>query len=102
MLVVQNRLVAPKEFAERVEHGFRNTSNMKELPGFVSFKLLKAEGEVEEGKLLFIAQTIWRDRASFEAWRSGDAFARAHSSPEGGSRSPLQSQVEIFEILVEN
>jgi heme-degrading monooxygenase HmoA len=102
MIVVQNRLIGPIALAQRVEQGFSHaTKNMKELPGFVDFKLLKAEGQpdgVGEGEVLYIAHTIWQDRKSFEAWRDGEAFSKAHSGRDGGS--PLKSTVEIFESVI--
>ncbi len=105
MLVVQNRLIAPTALAGRVEQGFTHaTTNMKELRGFVSFKLLRAEGQpegVNEGEVLYIAQTIWQDRESYEGWRDSDAFSRAHSGPNSGGGSPLRSSLEIFEAIVE-
>src|SRR5690349_1369490 len=105
MLVVQNRIIAPSAVAQRVEQGFsHSTSNMNNLRGFVSFKLLRAEGQpagVNEGEILYIAQTIWQDRESYEAWRDSDAFARAHSGPNSGGNSPLRSSLEIFEAIIE-
>jgi heme oxygenase (staphylobilin-producing) len=100
MIVVQNRLIAPVEMRERLEMGFKHASNMQGLAGFVSFKFLRAEGEIEPGKALYIAQTTWEDRASFEAWRSSDSFSRAHSGPESGGNSPLTAQVEVFEVAI--
>ncbi|MEI6042907.1 MAG: antibiotic biosynthesis monooxygenase [Chloroflexota bacterium] len=105
MIVVQNRLIGPAALAEHVEQGFAHASaNMKELPGFVDFKLLRAEGEVtglDEGEVLYVAHTLWRDRASYEAWRDGDAFAKAHSGRNSGSNSPLKSTLEVFESVLE-
>jgi heme-degrading monooxygenase HmoA len=100
MLIVQNRLVAPVEMRDRLEQGFKHAANMQGLPGFVSFRFLKAEGEIEPGKALYIAQTTWQDRASFEAWRNSDSFARAHAGPNASANSPLQSQVEVFEVAI--
>ena len=101
MLVVQNRLIAPVEMRDRLEQGFKHAANMQGMAGFISFKFLRAEGEVEEGKALYIAQTTWQDRPSFEAWRDSDAFAKAHSGPNSGANSPLQSKVEVFEVALD-
>lgn len=105
MLVVQNRLIAPTALGQRVEQGFSHANtNMKELPGFVSFKLIRAEGQpsgVAEGEVLYVAQTIWQDREAYEKWRDSDAFARAHSGPNAGGNSPLKSSLEVFEVVLE-
>ena len=103
MFVVQNRLIAPTVMGQRVEQGFAHANtNMHELPGFVSFKLLRAEGQptgVGEGEILYIAQTVWRDREAYEAWHNSDAFSRAHSGPN--ANSPLKATLEIFESVLE-
>ncbi|HEX2912373.1 MAG TPA: antibiotic biosynthesis monooxygenase [Chloroflexia bacterium] len=104
MIVVQNRIIAPAAFAERIEHGFGQQSNLQENPGFVSFKLLKATTSPDstENEVLYVAQTIWEDQASFEKWRSSDAFARAHGGTgSGGGQSPMRATLEIFEVKVE-
>lgn len=96
MIVVQNRITAPANMAERIEHGFGQHSNLKDQPGFVSFKLLKATQTtgLAEGEVLYVASTEWESMEAFEAWRSGDAFARAHS----GGAGPMQATLEIFDV----
>ncbi len=105
MIVVQNRLIAPAAFADRIEHGFGQQSNLSENPGFVSFQLLKATDALglAEGEVLYVAQTTWQTQADYETWRTGDAFARAHAGPGGGGGggSPLRSTLEQFEVKVE-
>ena len=97
MFVVMNRLTAPAEFAGRVEQGFaHSTATMKELTGFVNFRLLKLSAD-SPNQILYIAETTWQDQPSYEAWRSGDAFARAHGG--GGGNSPLTSVLETFEVV---
>ncbi len=102
MLIVQNRLVAPTSFGERIEQGFGQQSNLAENPGFVSFKLLKATEApgLSENEVLYIAQTTWQTRQDYETWHSSDAFSRAHAG-QGGGQSPLRATLEIFEISVE-
>ncbi|NWJ45807.1 MAG: antibiotic biosynthesis monooxygenase [Chloroflexi bacterium] len=100
MIVVQNRITCPVEVSGRVEQGFaHSTEGMKSNKGFVSFNLLKLENEVEAGKVLYVAMTFWEDRESFQTWREGDSFAKAHSSRASGEKSPLQSTVEVFEVV---
>ncbi|MEI7556281.1 antibiotic biosynthesis monooxygenase [Candidatus Chlorohelix sp.] len=100
MIVVQNRITCPAELSGRVEQGFAHTTtDMNSNKGFVSFNLLKLENEVEAGKILYVAMTFWEDRESFQTWRDGDSFAKAHSSRDAGGKSPLQSTVEVFEVV---
>lgn len=100
MIVVQNRITAPANLAERIEHGFSQHSNLNEQPGFVSFKLLKATqvSGLGEDEVLFVASTEWESMEAFEAWRTSDAFGRAHGGGQGG---PMRASLEIFEVTVE-
>jgi heme-degrading monooxygenase HmoA len=101
MIVVNNRITCPTEMRERLEQGFAHSaSSMGSNKGFVKFYLLKSENEVEEGRLLYIAQTVWEDKASFEAWRDSDAFTKAHSRSGSGEGSPLKAELEILEVVV--
>ena len=58
-------------------------SHLSEVPGFVEFHLLRGPdlGDVT----LDASHTIWKDRASFEAWTQSEAFRKAHASA-GGNR----------------
>lgn len=98
MVVVQNRITAPASMAERIEQGFGQHSNLKEQAGFVSFKLLKATqaSGLAQDEVLYIASTEWESMEAYETWRSGDAFAQAHS----GGQGPMRATLEIFEVKV--
>jgi heme oxygenase (staphylobilin-producing) len=100
MIVVQNRITAPAAAAERIEHGFSQNSNLKDQPGFVSFKLLKATqvSGLGQDEVLYVASTQWESMEAFETWRSSDAFGRAHGSGQGG---PMRATLEVFEVKVE-
>ena len=80
MHVVINRLDVPAEYASHLEEAFGPTSDMKDVPGFRSFKFLRKE---EGGEYLVL--TEWEDRPSFEAWTTSDAFSRAHSGSNPNS-----------------
>ena len=99
MVVIQNRITAPTAMAERIEHGFGQQGNLKEQPGFVSFKLLKATqtSGLGEGEVLYVASTEWETMEAYETWRNGDAFARAHG---GGGQGPMRAALEVFEVKV--
>ena len=100
MVVVQNRITAPAGLAERIEQGFSQPSNLKEQPGFVSFKLLKAAqvSGLGEGEVLYVASTEWESMEAFETWRTSDAFGKAHGGGQGG---PMRATLEVFEVKVE-
>ena len=93
MLVVHNRLSVPPDYAAHLEDAFlKRTSLLREVPGFISFELLKP---VETG--VYVVATHWESRAAFDQWVAGDAFQKAHSG--ANPKSPVRSEVEIFEIV---
>src|SRR5947209_211046 len=94
MFVAINRLQVPEEYGSHLEQAFqRNASGMSGVDGFVSFDLLRAEAGGE-----YLVLTRWQDRASFEAWREGDAFSRAHSGTN--PNSPVTSELGTYETII--
>jgi heme-degrading monooxygenase HmoA len=94
MFVAINRLKMPAEYGSHLEQAFqRNAGGMADVAGFVSFDLLRAE---EGGEYLVV--TRWNDRPSFEAWREGDAFQKAHG--DVNPNSPVKSELGTYEIVI--
>ena len=94
MFVAINRLKMPPEYGSHLEERFKgNAGGMSGVAGFVSFDLLRAE---EGGEYLVV--TRWDDKASFEAWREGDAFQRAHGNVN--PNSPVTSELGTYEIVL--
>jgi heme-degrading monooxygenase HmoA len=94
MYVAINRLTVPAEYGSHLEEAFgRNAGGMKDVAGFVAFDLMRAEGGGE-----YLVVTRWQDRPSFEAWREGDAFSKAHSNTN--PNSPVTSKLETYEIII--
>ena len=48
-----------------------------------------------EGEANYVSTTIWADRASFDGWRNGQQFGKAHgegkSAPQGSAKPPAAS-----------
>ena len=94
MFVAINRLRMPAEYGGHLEERFKSSAGgMDGVAGFVSFDLLRAE---EGGEYLVV--TRWEDRASFEAWRAGDAFSRAHGNVN--PNSPVTSELGTYETVI--
>ena len=93
MFVAINRLRVPSEYAARLEEGFSRAGGMDGVPGFISFDLLRAQSGDE-----YLVVTRWQDRGSFEAWREGDAFQRAHAS--SNPHSPVKSELQTFDVVL--
>jgi len=62
-------------------------SKLKECEGFVGFSLLRRDGQVKghgvapvnTDEPTYLSTTVWKDRKSFDSWRTGSAFIQAHS-----------------------
>jgi len=73
-------------------------SHLDKVPGFVEFHLLK--GPEAEDHTLYASHTVWKNRATFEAWTKSEAFRAAHH--KAGDNKPLylgHPQFEGFEII---
>ena len=58
--------VAPGRGAEFEDVWRRRDSRLREVPGFVSFRLLR--GPETDEDILYVSHTTWTSRAAFEAW----------------------------------
>jgi heme-degrading monooxygenase HmoA len=86
--VACNQFFVPSENAAAFEKRWADReSKLKECEGFVAFSMLrrdaggKGHGVVpmdEATEPTYMSATIWKDRASFEKWRKGNAFQKAH------------------------
>ena len=73
-------------------------STLKECDGFVAFSMLRRDGRAKghgvtpmvEGEANYVSTTIWKDRKSFDGWRQGQQFGKAHgegkSAPQGNTK----------------
>ncbi|MCY4076461.1 MAG: antibiotic biosynthesis monooxygenase [Acidobacteria bacterium] len=52
-------------------------SHLHEVPGFVSFRLLRSPAGEEY--TLFASHTIWRSQEAFVAWTQSEQFRKAHA-----------------------
>ena len=99
MFIATNRFrVMPTE-AERFEEMWKTRdSYLKEVPGFVTFHLLK--GPAKEDHILYSSFTLWESKEAFEGWTRSDQFRKAHAG--AGQTKPTTigpPQFEGFEVL---
>lgn len=101
MFIAMNRFQVKRGEEAAFEAVWRERdSQLKTVPGFVEFHLLK--GPEEEGHTLFASHTVWRDRAAFEGWTKSEAFRVAHKG--AGDRKGLylgHPKFEGFEAVLE-
>ena len=55
-------------------------SSLKDMPGFLSFHLLRGETDAEEGFTLFASHSIWASKDDFVSWTRSENFRQAHKS----------------------
>ncbi len=95
MYVVMNVLNVPEEAKTHMAQMFAGSrESMQGIPGCLEFQFLDAVGENKQ-----IVYTKWESEADFEAWRTSDAFARAHAH-DRTSRSPAAgSKIEQYRVV---
>jgi len=88
-----NQFFVPSENSPAFEQRWADReSKLKECEGFVSFSMLRRDGkakghgtvEMDASEPTYQSTTVWKDRASFEAWKGGAMFKAAH----GGEAPP--------------
>lgn len=110
--VACNQFFVPNENAVAFEQRWaQRESKLKECDGFVGFTMLRRDGKakghgtspVGEDEPSYVSTTIWKDRAAFDNWRSGNAFQQAHGQKKDSGKDatppkPLWSKppVPIF------
>ena len=83
-----------------VEHWRKRNSYLHEVPGFVSFNLLR--GDTDAQRTLFASHTVWDSEQAFVDWTRSEAFRKAHvqagQSPRDFFLGP--PQLELFEAVL--
>ena len=72
-----NALAVPPQAGEEIVERFSaRLDELSTVPGFEGFELLRPTGEAEQRWFVY---SRWADEKSYQAWRTGDAFARGHA-----------------------
>src|SRR6516162_7618281 len=97
MFIAMNRFKVIKGSEAAFENVWLSRdTHLDKVPGFIEFHLLK--GPMAEDHTLYASHTVWKNRATFEAWTKSEAFRAAHAS--AGGNKPLylgHPQFEGFE-----
>ena len=101
MFIAMNRFrIALGKEDDFVAHWRNRNSYLSEVPGFVSFNLLR--GDTNEERTLFASHTVWESEQAFADWTQSDAFRKAHmqagQSPRDFYLGP--PQLELFEAVL--
>ena len=96
MFVAMNNFkVAPGKEGDFETVWRERQSYLNGVPGFVQFALLKGDAEGE-----YVSHSTWRDRQSFIAWTSSEAFAAGHR--QGSLMGILEGppQLSTYEAVI--
>lgn len=94
MYLAMNRFrVMPGQEAAFEEVWTSRDSRLREVPGFVTFHLLR--GPSKDDHTLYASHTIWRSHADFEAWTKSEAFRASHRG--AGDHKPMYQGHPEFE-----
>ena len=89
MFVVMNRIPVKPEYADAFMERFQDRASLVDnMPGFVSFTLLKPISEEDP----FVVETWWESKAHYEGWTQSEEFKQGH--PRGAiARVTLSSAI---------
>jgi heme-degrading monooxygenase HmoA len=100
-----NQFFVPVTNAEAFEkHWADRESKLKECDGFVAFSMLRRDGSakghgtspVTSDEPSYVSTTVWKDRASFDSWRSGFAFDQTHGSVRLKETRKIRINIEVI------
>ena len=100
MFLAMNRF----RIAPGMEAGFEQVwrereSYLEEVPGFVSFALLK--GPADEEHTLYASHSVWESREAFDAWTESESFRKAHAQASAPKGTYLgHPNLELFEQVL--
>ena len=86
MFLAMNRFKVLSGSEAAFEEVWRNRrSRLDEMPGFVSFNLMR--GPEGDDHTLFASHTIWESEEAFRAWTTSEQFRESHRG--AGANKPL-------------
>ena len=100
MFIAMNRFQIAPGFEAGFETMWRERDSfLSDVPGFVSFALLK--GPQADDHTLYTSHTVWDSRAAFDAWTQSENFRRAHAQASAPKGTYLgRPNLELFEQVV--
>ncbi|WP_312040028.1 heme oxygenase [Macrococcoides bohemicum] len=88
MYIVTNRIKMKKGFAEKMAPMFTKGGDITDLKGFTKIETWSIQN-LEEYDELHV-NTWWETLEDFEAWKTSDAFKKAHA--QRGNKSDTEKQ----------
>jgi heme-degrading monooxygenase HmoA len=101
MYLAMNRFrIALGKEDDFVAHWRNRNSYLNEVPGFVSFHLLR--GVTDDSCTLFASHSVWESEAAFNDWTRSEAFRKAHAAAGHSPRDFYLGppQLELFQSVL--
>ena len=98
MFVVMNRIPVNLDHADAFEERFKDRAALVDnMPGFVSFNLLRPAGEGDP----YIVETYWESKGHFENWTNSEEFKQGHAQAGQLPREAFlgHPKLETFEVV---
>lgn len=101
MYIAMNRFIINPGYETAFENVWKNRdSQLDEVPGFKTFKLLKGPAKEEDGTTLYASHTIWNNQDDFVAWTKSEHFRKAHKNAGDNSAMYVgHPNFEGFEVV---
>ena len=97
MYCVINRVPVAPDYREAFEERFRHRAGqVEQQPGFVRMAVLRPESE----ETPYLVETLWRDRAAFQAWVQSEDFKQAHANPLPKEAYAGEGRMESFDLII--
>lgn len=81
MFIAMNRFKVQNGSESDFEAVWKNRdSSLKELPGFITFHLLRGAKNEAENYTLYSSHTTWQSEQHFLAWTKSEQFRNAHKN----------------------
>ncbi|MGD9299655.1 MAG: antibiotic biosynthesis monooxygenase [Thiohalocapsa sp.] len=97
MYVVTNRVPVAPDWHDQFEDRFRRRAGqVEQQPGFVRMEVMRPQTEDTP----YVVQTVWEDRAAFDAWVKSEDFKAAHANPLPKDAFAGEGRLEAFEVII--
>jgi len=105
MYVAMNRFKINPGFEAGFEEIWQaRNSSLASVPGYISFKLLRAENGKDgiESFTLYSTLTLWESEQSFRDWTRSENFRQAHANAGAIKGTYLgPPELELFDVIID-
>lgn len=102
MYLTMNRFKIKQGEEQRfIEIWQKRDSQLKQVPGFISFNLL--QGSTQDGYTLFASHAEWETQQAFKNWTHSEAFRKAHANAGAPLLKDIyfsSPELECFTVII--